>query len=660
MTRAPHHRSSPGEGPHRGLLPLVSGIGTVAVGLIVLSGWLLNIDGLRRFPGVSNPMVGTTAGCFVLLGAALLLLRGPEPSRARRMMARTLATIVIAVGVLVLGSYAFGWDLHLDHFLYRASAEPFTGAMAVPTAITFVLLGIALLALSSRRRRAGGVAQGLTLIAVIVPLLTLIGRAYGVPSLSSFVAGTVVMALHTGLTFLLLVVGVLAARPREGVMRTFTAREPGGWLLRSLLIPAWGVVLVVGWLRLLGERAGDYGTEFGTSLFAIASIVLLTALMLFGARSLNRAETERKRAESKYLASEHRGLAVLASMGEGVVTTDQKERILSVNPAMERMSGWSGSDLIGRLVAEVFPTTDRDGKPIPSEDRLLPKAIATGEVVANRGYDLMLVTKDGRQIPISTTVSPIFDAQGVVVGGVGVVRDVSQEREVDMMKSALVSTVSHELRTPLTMIEGFAELLLIRDLDPEQARHAAEQIHTSALRLDRLVGDLLSVSRIDSGSIEVRSEPVDLEAVVEEVARTFASERAVQVELDGIGEVIADRDMLHRILTNLVSNAIKYSPGGGPITVTGGLHDGAASISVTDTGIGMSSDDLSRLFEKFFRADRPEVRNARGTGLGLYITRSLVELQGGRITVASAPNEGTTFTFTLPLAERMVGRKVAP
>jgi PAS domain S-box-containing protein len=634
----------------RAVLTIAASV-TITVGVVVLLGWSLDIDGLRRFlPGVTNPMVGATASCFVLLGTALLLLRASSPSRARTLVARALSLAVVTVGLLAIGEYAFGWDLQLDHFLYRDSARPFTGAMAVPTAITFVCIGSALLALASGRDRAASFAQVAALVGGIVPLLTLAGRVYGVPSLSSFVAGTVVMALHTGLTFLILVVGILALRPDVGVMRTFTAREPGGWLLRTLLIPAWGVVFLVGWLRLAGERAGYYGTEFGTSAFAIASIVLLTALMLLGSRSLNRAERERRATESKLVESEHRGQAVLASMGEGILTTDAEGLIVSANPAVERITGRALSEIVGRSYAEALTIVDGDGTPVPPEERHLARAMASGEVVTSRGYDTAVITEAGTHLPVAITAAPILDQHGRVVGGVDVIRDVSHEREVDMMKSSLVSTVSHELRTPLTMIEGFSELLVSRDLDPERAKHAAHQIHDSALRLDRLIEDLLSVSRIDSGSIEVRGEPIHLHQIVGEVVDAFAHERSVEVELDGIGEVFADPDMVHRILMNLVSNAIKYSPAGGRVVVTAEPAGGSASVSVSDSGIGLSTHETEQLFEKFFRADRPEVHNARGTGLGLYITRNLVELQGGRIAVESRLGEGTTFTFTLPLA----------
>jgi PAS domain S-box-containing protein len=394
----------------------------------------------------------------------------------------------------------------------------------------------------------------------------------------------------------------------------------------------------------------EYGEDRERMLRAFEGMTRLIdiALARIGASYLQRSQ-ETISEQSQTINELSTSRTILASVPDGVVTTDPRGIVRTINPALERLTGWSLEESIGRPFDEVCPLLDSRGKPVPVKDRFLPEAIRTGKVLTGKGYDLFLLTRHGRRIPIAITAAPIIDEDGRILGGVDVLRDVSHEREVDLLKSSLVSTVSHELRTPLTMIEGFAELLLTRDLDAGRATHAAEQIHTSALRLDRLVDDLLSVSRIDSGSLEVRAEPVDLHGAVGEIAQTFSTERLVDMNLNGIGDVLADRDMLHRVLTNLVSNAIKYSPDGGPVVVTAVQAGSSASISVGDKGIGMSPEDLSNLFEKFYRADQPEVRNVRGTGLGLYITRNLVELQGGTIDVQSAPGEGTTFTFTLPL-----------
>jgi signal transduction histidine kinase len=224
---------------------------------------------------------------------------------------------------------------------------------------------------------------------------------------------------------------------------------------------------------------------------------------------------------------------------------------------------------------------------------------------------------------------------------------------VDQLKSSLISTVSHELRTPLTMIQGFSELLLTREVDEKNAKEALEQINFSAGRLGRLIEDLLSVSRIESGRLEVRLGPVDLSQAVEEVSVLFDRDREVRIQTDDdLPPVMADGDLLIRILTNLLSNAVKYSPRESLVSVTVRRIGASVEVCVSDQGIGMTNAETARLFDKFFRADRPEVRTVGGTGLGLYITRNLVELQGGQIWAESELGRGTTFRFTLPLALR--------
>jgi len=244
-----------------------------------------------------------------------------------------------------------------------------------------------------------------------------------------------------------------------------------------------------------------------------------------------------------------------------------------------------------------------------------------------------------------------------------VFRDVSREREVDQLKSSLVSTVSHELRTPLTMVQGFSELLLSRqDLGEKRSREALEQIHASAQRLGRLIDDLLSVSRIDSGKLRVDLGAVDVRGVVDEVVKVAGSQaeatrgdgpvfadRLVVEVAPGLPAVMADRDKLVQVVMNLVSNALKYSPGGASVRIVAERKRDHAEISVIDQGIGMTEVECAQVFEKFTRADRPEVRQVSGTGLGLYITKSLVEMQHGQVWVQSEPGKGSVFVLSLPL-----------
>jgi signal transduction histidine kinase len=264
--------------------------------------------------------------------------------------------------------------------------------------------------------------------------------------------------------------------------------------------------------------------------------------------------------------------------------------------------------------------------------------------------------------------APMLAPDGRVAGGVTVVRDVAREREVDEVKDALISTVSHELRTPLTLIHGFAELLVEREMDPGRRRLAADEILQASRRLGRLIDDLLSVSRADSGRLVLAPRPFDLGPLIDRTVSPFraaTSSHSIQVELgDGLPTVHGDPDRIEQVLTNLVSNAIKYSPEGGEITVTaqvtepGGQPQGpqanprSVTVSVRDSGIGMSDRDMEGLFNRFYRVDRDEVRVTGGTGLGLYISRRLIEEHGGRIWAESEPGDGSVFSFTLPTAGR--------
>jgi PAS domain S-box-containing protein len=363
--------------------------------------------------------------------------------------------------------------------------------------------------------------------------------------------------------------------------------------------------------------------------------------------------TKRLETEEALRRSEARKTALLESIAEGVITTDAEGRITSINPAMERLSGWRQVDVVGREYSEAYPAFDAFGEPVPHDQRILTRALADKAIVMSHGFDMFFRIRDGRRIPVSATAAPISGGDGESVGAVEVVRDVSDEREVDQLKSSLVSTVSHELRTPLTMIQGFSELLLTRDLAEKRSREALRQINDSAERLSRLIEDLLSVSRIESGRLVARTEPELLNEVIDEVVVTFdkREDRSLVVEVDPhLPKIMADRDKLVQILTNLISNALKYSAPPTQVKIAAAQVGATVQVAVIDSGIGLTEEERSQLFSKFFRADRDEVRDAGGTGLGLYIAKSLVEMQDGRLWVTSELGRGSTFRFSLRVA----------
>jgi PAS domain S-box-containing protein len=346
--------------------------------------------------------------------------------------------------------------------------------------------------------------------------------------------------------------------------------------------------------------------------------------------------------------------AVFYGIADGVLLTDPSGRVTAMNRAMEALSGWTELTAQGCAYGDVLPVTDEQGRPIPPGERPLARALATGRPAGDQGFGVNLEARSGRRVPVAVSSAPILDPRGRVMGAVDVVRDVSQEREIDEVKSALISTVSHELRTPLTLIHGFAELLALRDnMTPQRQRSAAAEILEASRRLGRLIDDLLSVSRMESGRLVIDPRPIDLACVVERVLspfRAMAVRHALRARiLAPLPLVWGDPDKVEQVLTNLVGNAIKYSPAGGEVLVSVEHDTEVVQVSVRDQGIGMSPREMSQLFEKFYRVDRDEVRRAGGTGLGLYITKRLVEMHGGRIWAESWPGAGSVLSFTLPL-----------
>jgi two-component system phosphate regulon sensor histidine kinase PhoR len=433
-----------------------------------------------------------------------------------------------------------------------------------------------------------------------------------------------------------------ALRGKEG-----TGQESLPGFSGSRLV-AYSPVGDLGWAVVVQQPMSSLDNPIATLTLHLALIDLLVVLIavvtaVLLARLLGQLAKERDEAS-----------AVLASVGEGVAIVDQAGKVVRLNPALEKLSGHTGESARDLPWTEAFPFTDERNQELAWSDSVVARAMSERRVVASHGFSRMLLAVNGTTIPVAVTAAPLTTADGQVNGAVAVIRDMSREHEVDELKSSLVSTVSHELRTPLTMIRGFSELLLSRsDLDATRSKKALEHINDSSQRLGRLIDDLLSVSRIESGGLSTALSAVEMSGVLEEVLVSFISNGAerVSTELpDGLPKVLADPDQLYQVLLNLVSNALKYSPADAPVRISARVVPGQVHVSVTDRGIGMTPSEVAQVFGKFARVDRPEVREVGGTGLGLYITRRLVDMMGGSIWVRSKAGEGSVFTFSIRLA----------
>jgi signal transduction histidine kinase len=248
---------------------------------------------------------------------------------------------------------------------------------------------------------------------------------------------------------------------------------------------------------------------------------------------------------------------------------------------------------------------------------------------------------------------PVRGDDGAVVGRVWTLREVTRERELDRLKDEFVATVSHELRTPLTSMIGFLEMLLEGELEEEQRRYLAV-VDRSARRLQRLVGDLLFVSRLDARGIELETADVSLEGIArEEVDAVEALARRREIELRADLEPVpvhADRERLAQLLSNLLSNALKFTRAGGTVLVRTFADSGHAVLEVEDDGVGIPVGEQARLFQRFFRSSTATAHAVQGTGLGLVIAKAIVEAHGGSVALRSQPGEGTCIRVELPLA----------
>jgi PAS domain S-box-containing protein len=333
--------------------------------------------------------------------------------------------------------------------------------------------------------------------------------------------------------------------------------------------------------------------------------------------------------------------AIVSNMADGVILTDERGRIMFMNPAAEAMFGADAKAAEGRPIAEALPYETLT-------KQLLGEAEPTAQIPR-------IQLAEPRRMTLSPRTVLLTREGGGRAGAITVVSDITLLEELSEIKTEFVSMVSHELRTPLTSIMGFAQTLRgdIANLEEEERDDFLGIIEQESNRLLVMINDLLDMSRMEAGRpLPVNYDEVDLRRLAEHVVRfqsVTTTAHAFRFEFpDGDISVEADRDKVEQILTNLVSNAIKYSPKGGEIVIGGRTENGRCVLYVTDQGIGMSEEETARLFERYQRIDRDSIKGIRGTGLGLYLARALAEVHGGHVWVESEPGRGSTFSFSLP------------
>ncbi|MBN1123062.1 MAG: GAF domain-containing protein [Anaerolineae bacterium] len=345
------------------------------------------------------------------------------------------------------------------------------------------------------------------------------------------------------------------------------------------------------------------------------------------------------------LRSKERTEAVLYSVGEAVMTISADGIIQQVNPAFTEQTGYSGDEVAKRHYRLILPDSTA------SPDLLKLAVVAWQSRQPWRG-ELDVRRKNETVYEAAVTITPLLGSGGKIDAFVGSMRDISYLKELDRMKDVFLSTAAHELRTPLTALRGFSEILLTRELDERRARRYLTMINDQSTLLSQIINDLLDLSRLEAGfNLEIERQPVHFYELAQTALQPFKEGAVKHAFRNKIPEeappVWGDTLRLKQLVTNLVSNAVKYSPGGGLVTLNARTINGFLEVSVEDEGIGLLPEQMAHLFEKFWRADTSNTAIG-GTGLGLAICKLIVERHGGKIWAESEYGIGSTFTFTVP------------
>ncbi|MGZ5493426.1 MAG: ATP-binding protein [Thermoanaerobaculia bacterium] len=354
---------------------------------------------------------------------------------------------------------------------------------------------------------------------------------------------------------------------------------------------------------------------------------------------------------------------ILNSATEGILGIGLDNRPTFLNPAGARILGMTLNDLEGKTIHEAVHHSYADGTPWPEADCANTQAIRRSESVPI-AVDTFW-RRDGTSFPVEYSSTPMFDENGNQLGAVMMFRDVTERRAVERLKSEFVSTVSHELRTPLTSIRGALGLLSSGLLGPvgEKGQRMLEIAVSNTDRLVRLINDILDLERIDSGKVEVVRGPVDANAVMVQTlegVQSMADQAGVRlVIVPATGALWGDSDRIIQTLTNLVGNAIKFSPPDTTVTLSGAARQADFVFCVADQGRGVPEKKLETIFERFSQVDSSDSRDKGGSGLGLAICHSIVTAHGGRIWVERNDPAGSRFQFTIPLAIPSTGARPA-
>ncbi len=332
-------------------------------------------------------------------------------------------------------------------------------------------------------------------------------------------------------------------------------------------------------------------------------------------------------------------LTIISAISDGVIMTDYKGNILLVNPASENLFNFKADNVIGKPLIEVMFNYEIDD-------------ILNNCLKYRQKQDTRIETTSGKLIRVIAVPLKVETMSGAAL----LFQDLTELRSLQAMRREFIGNISHELRSPLAAIKAIAETLQDGAInDKDTANDFLNKINSEVDSMTHLVNKLIELSRVETGKTRLNLEPVNLnQSINEVVGHLLPQMERKQISLtldltDGIPLVQADRERIQQVITNIIHNAVKFTPGGGEITIKSTFSNTAVTVQVSDTGIGISGDDLPHIFERFFKADKS--RTAEGSGLGLAIAKHIIQAHGGKIWVQSREGKGAVFNFSIPLPD---------
>ena len=617
------------------------GIAT-AVGVLVLLGWAFDISILKSMHPGSVSMKANTAVCFVLSGIALL---GRQPSRGERwgQLSNVCAGLVGLIGVLTASEYLCGWNLGIDELLVRDVARAVgtgsPGRMAPIAAFNFAAVGAALVLFARPSKRQRAVVHALMLAVLIGAILSLIGYLYGVEAFRGLASYTQI-ALHTSLTFVVLGCGILVSGPAYGIVPLVFSDTAGGTLMRRLMPATVAAPMLIGWLRLQGERLGWFDNVFGIAIVAAANIAVFALVVWTCARSLD-VEHRSERVESNM-----RFRSALEAAPAGMLIANERGEIVLANAMVEELFGYSRQELIGQPSELLLPERFR-GRGVFTAARVRP---------LGAGYHLHGRRKNGTELPIEIGLTVMTSAAGDVV--LGSIVDTTERVQTESALRAsnkeleqFAYVASHDLKSPLRAIENVSAWLEqdLREALTDETRELMTLLRGRVRRMDRLLDDLLAYAR--AGRVGVEVTDVDVAAVISEIVELSALPSGFMVDAQPpLPTFRTARLPLTQVLLNLITNACKHHDRtAGRISVTVGDVGEYFEFAVSDDGPGIPQQFHDKVF-LIFQTLKPRAI-IEGSGLGLALVKKLVENANGTVWIegpSADTGRGTTLRFRWP------------